>query len=87
MKKALGIIFKIVSILLVIIWVYFVASDYIKVQNGETPKYCLKEITKEYDDGTVYSCIGLGYKVFRYERESINAFEFGPFFIKEKLSE
>lgn len=32
-----------------------------------------------------YQCVGLGYKFYRYNRE-FKAIEFGPFFIKERLS-
>lgn len=84
MKKIIGGIFKFLVILLIIAWVYLIASDYFRVQKGKNPQYCIKETTKTYHDGTVYSCIGLGYKVFRYERKSISAFEFGPFFIQER---
>ena len=84
MKKVIGNIFKFLIILLIIAWVYLIAADYFRVQRGEYPKFCINETTKTYEDGTVYGCIGLGYKVFHYERASITAFEFGPFFIQER---
>ena len=40
---------------------------------------------KEYTDGSVRVCNGAGYKMYKYERESIPiTLQFGPFFIKER---
>ena len=41
----------------------------------------------KYDDGKVTECIGLGYKVYNYDRESFDkGVEFGPLFTKERVS-
>ena len=63
---------------LVAIWVI----DFVKVQKKSEPVFCLSEKTHEFDDGTVEECTGLGYKVFIYKRKSLEAYQFGPFFIK-----
>lgn len=80
-------ILKTLTILLVIVWIGIIFIDYFKFQGGVDPVFCIKEETKNYSDGTVYSCTGLGYKLFRYERKSISAIEFGPFFIQERQPE
>ncbi len=84
MKRTVTTILKLLVIALIIAWIGIIFVDYFNVTKGDEPKFCIKEEVKTYDDGTVYSCLGLGYKVYRYERLSINAVEFGPFFIKEK---
>lgn len=66
---------------LAIIW--FV--DFIKVQKSDEPVFCLVQKTHEFEDGTVEECIGLGYKIYEYNRESIsNARQFSPFFVGMK---
>ena len=86
MKKVnKGDIIKIVILSLVIIWIIIFFIDYFRVRQAKMPIFCLTENTKEYEDGTVYSCTGLGYKMYKYDRDSIDAsIEFGPFFIKER---
>lgn len=75
---------KVLFISLIVFWFIMVFVDYYKGINKKDAVFCIKEKTKEYHDGSVYICTGLGYKLYRYERKSINAVEFGPFFIKER---
>ncbi len=84
-KVTKGDIIKVIVLALVIIWIIIFFIDYFRARQSKTPIFCISEETKEYDDGTVYSCTGLGYKMYKYDRSSINAsIEFGPFFIKER---
>ncbi len=84
-KVTKGDIIKVIVLALVIIWIIIFLIDYFRARQSKTPIFCISEETKEYDDGTVYSCTGLGYKMYKYDRSSINAsIEFGPFFIKER---
>ena len=84
-KVKKGDIIKIVVLALIIIWIIIFFIDYFRARQSKTPIFCLSEQTKEYDDGTVYSCTGLGYKMYKYDLASIDAsIEFGPFFIKER---
>ena len=70
---------------IIIIWIIIFFIDYFRARQSKTPLFCISEETKEYDDGTVYSCTGLGYKMYQYNRSSVDAtVEFGPFFIKER---
>ncbi len=62
---------------LAIIWL----TEFVLVKNDQDPLLCLDTKYHQFDDGDVTECIGLGYKVYNYERESITAREFGPFFI------
>lgn len=86
MKKVQkGDIIKVAILALVIIWIIIFFIDYFRARQSKNPIFCITEKTKEYEDGTVYSCTGLGYKMYKYDRNSIDAsIEFGPFFIKER---
>jgi len=86
MKRVIVNVLKILIIVLIIAWICIIFVDYFKARDGQDPVFCIKEEVKTYSDGTVYSCVGLGYKAFRYERKSISAVEFGPFFIEERQS-
>lgn len=85
MKKVLGMIFKTLILVALVAWVIIVVSDYMNTLNEKPLKYCIKERVHDYgEDGNVYECIGLGYRVFKYNRKSLTATHFGPIFIKEK---
>ena len=84
MKKIIVNSIKVFIILLIIVWIVIIFVDYFKAKDGDNLRFCIKEELKTYDDGTVYICTGLGYKAYRYERKSISAVEFGPFFIQER---
>lgn len=80
-----GEIIKIIVLALVIIWISCFFIDYFRARQSKKPIFCISQSTKKYDDGEVYSCTGLGYKMYKYDRTSIPAsLEFGPFFIKER---
>lgn len=62
---------------LFVIWL----TDYIRFQTDKRPIFCLKENIYKYDDGITEECIGLGYKIYQYDRTSINLNkEFSSFF-------
>lgn len=78
---------KIISIiitLLVIVWIAIIMYDAVNSTNGK-PKFCISKEIKNYDDGTVEVCHGLGYRVYIYNRDSNKGIDFGPFWIKEKM--
>ena len=78
-------IFNILIIILFVGWCYIIISDYIKVKNGEKAKFCIRYTIYDYTDGSVNECTGLGYKVYYYNRESVNVkTEFGPFWMDMK---
>lgn len=80
-KLVFDIVFWVGLTVLAVIWL----TDFIKVQNEEKPVFCLVQKTHEFEDGTVDECIGLGYKIYEYNRDSIsNARQFSPFFIGMK---
>lgn len=84
-KVKKGEVIKVVLLAIIIIWIIIFFIDYFRARQSKTPLFCISEETKEYDDGTVYSCTGLGYKMYKYDRSSVDAtVEFGPFFIKER---
>ncbi len=80
-KKIFDVVFWVVIIGLAIIWV----TDFINVQNDKDPIFCISQKTHTFDDGTVEECVGLGYKVYDYNRTSLSyGRQFGPFFIGMK---
>ncbi len=80
-------ILKLILLTLVIVWIIMFFIDYFRARQSKDLIFCISEKVTEYDDGKVYSCTGLGYKMYRYDRTSINTdLEFGPFFIKERTN-
>lgn len=78
LKIVWNIVFWVVIIGLFVIW----TIDFINVKNNKEPMFCIKEKTHQYTDGTTEECVGLGYKVFKYNRKSISkTSQFSPFFI------
>lgn len=73
--------------IIVLCWASIVVIDYYKAMKDQKLIFCISENTKKYDDGTVYECDGVGYKFFKYDRDSVKATEFGPFFIEEKTTD
>ena len=86
MKKGFLLTLKILVLVIFVAWVFIVFVDYFKTRNDEMPVFCINEKTYTYDDGKTYECVGLGYKMYKYQRDSITATEFGPIFIKQRTS-
>ena len=77
-RKTLNIIFWVAFAILAFIWIF----DFFRVRTENDPVFCIRERTHQFDDGTVDECVGLGYKVYDYNREdTFDGIEFGPFFI------
>ena len=83
-KSIIGKIFSFITTTIIFIWVAIAMIDFINVNQEKEPIFCIKKETIQYDDGTVELCTGPGYKVYKYQRKSIQGVEFGPFWIKEK---
>lgn len=73
----------------IVFWICFVAialtwiTDYFRVRDDKEPQFCISSKTHQFEDGTVGECTGLGYKIYTYNRESLdNGVEFVPFFVK-----
>ncbi len=80
-KKVISIIFMVVFIS----WLLLIIYESYMVTRGEQPKFCIKTEEHKYEDGVTTECLGLGYKVYMYDRSSIDVqVEFGPFWINEK---
>lgn len=82
---------KFIIVINALLWIIFlgvigvITFDTYRVYSNKSPKFCLlKKKTTSYEDGTVEECLGLGYKVINYKRESLNAVEIGPFWIKSR---
>ena len=85
-KKEKSVFSKLINAILWIVvfaWMAVCVTDYVMAINEKDPIFCLKEETKEYEDGTVYICTGLGYKYFKYDRTSYSATQFGGIWVKE----
>lgn len=80
-RKIFDVVFWVAIVILAAIWL----TDFFRMQNDEKPVFCLAQKTHKFDDGTVDECVGLGYKIYDYKRESLKgAHQFGPFFIGMK---
>ena len=78
-KKTLNIIFWVAFAILAFIWTF----DFFRVRAESAPVFCIRERTHAFDNGTVDECLGLGYKVYNYNRDDqLEGYEFGPFFIR-----
>jgi len=78
-------VLKVILFSIVIIWLLCFVIDYARAIQNKWPLFCVKETFKEYEDGTVKLCTGVGYKLYKYDRNSIPVtVQFGPFFIKER---
>ena len=86
MKRALGMFFEVLLIILVGIWIAIIITEYTKYQRDEPMLIVLKEETLNYDDGHVYVYWGLGYKEIIYNRTSFYGKEFGHLFIEVRDS-
>lgn len=80
MKKFLSALFWLLVIALMCLWTY----EFYRVRNGKEPQFCIKKDTHVYVDGTTDVCIGLGYKVYDYDRYNIVGTEFVSIFAKER---
>ncbi len=78
LKTVFNIVFWVAITGLAIIWI----TEFILVNQEKEPMFCLETTIHEFEDGTVEECTGIGYKVYEYDRETLKATEFGPFFIK-----
>ena len=59
-----------------------IISDYVKVKDGKKAAFCIRHTIYDYVDGSVEECLGFGYKVYYYDRDSINvSTDFGPFWM------
>lgn len=86
-NKGLKIVSKIINLILtlaVLGWAGMMLYDYFQVSNEKEPKFCLEENVIEHNDGVTKECKGIGYKIYRYDRESFKGLDFGPFWIKER---
>lgn len=82
--KVIGTIFNVLFWTLIVLLFVAWSIDFYKTKNDEKPIFCIKTINHEYDDGTTKECIGLGYRIFSYNRESIGTGrEFGAFYLKK----
>ncbi len=84
MSKSVSFILKLLILIVLFLWIVVVFIDCFRVHQNKNPLFCVHEIEKNLNDGYIYECTGLGYKVRRYDLDCFSAYEFGPFFIKEK---
>lgn len=59
------------AIIFLIFWLFTVVVDFSNIKKEQDPIFCLRHKTHTYEDGTVEECLGMGYKVFTYKRQSI----------------
>lgn len=77
-RNVWNIVFWLLIIALFAVW----TTDFVRVKKDQEPIFCIKEIEHKYSDGSINECVGLGYRVYNYNRKSSNAkSQFSPFFI------
>lgn len=83
-KSTFSKVMNVVLWIILLAWMAVCLFDFYKVHNEQEPFFCIKKGTTKYDDGNVNWCLGLGYKVYDYNRKSFSAIEFGPFWSKDR---
>ena len=86
-KSAFSRIMNVFLWIVLFLWMGVCLIDFYKTHKEEEPIFCLKKETTKYEDGTVDSCLGLGYKIYHYNRKSFNGIEYGPFWSKDRSNE
>ena len=77
--KIWDVVFWVLFAILACVWIV----DFFRVKAEKQPMFCISKETIEFEDGNVDKCVGLGYTVYEYNRESLDSgIQFGPFFIK-----
>lgn len=89
MKDKKEIIKKIVNVVLWIVlfaWMAVCLVDFFTVKKAKDPKFCVSRKEKTISETRVDSCVGLGYKVYKYtDSEGNYTIEFRPIWSKSKL--
>ena len=80
-------IMNVILWILLFVWMGICLIDFYKVHVDKDPMFCIKKETTKYEDGTVDSCLGLGYKIYNYKRTSFMGVEYGPFWSKDRSVE
>ena len=78
---------KILNVILWIIvfaWIAICLIDFYKTRKRQDPIFTFKHEVVKYDDGKVDSYLGLGYKIYNYQRKCFNGIEYGPFWSKDR---
>lgn len=86
-KETVNKIINVILWIVLICWMLICLTDFFKTTNKKDPIFCIKKETVSYDDGEVHSCLGLGYKIYNYQRSSFKAIEYGPFWSKDRSNE
>lgn len=82
MKKTIILISKIVVLLLILVWMIFLVTDYFRARSGVKPIVCLNEKTIEKNNDSYYECVSFGYKYYEYKKNNITTYGFGASFLK-----
>lgn len=86
-KSLFSRIMNIVLWIILFAWMGICLVDFFNTKAGKSPVFCLKKETTTYNDGKVYTCTGLGYKIFNYRRTSFSGDEYGPFWSTDRTAE
>lgn len=86
-KHPIKIIINIFMWIVVLGWAGMLIYDFISTLSGKNPTFCLENTTEKVTDGTIETCEGVGYKVYKYNYGGQGYIEFVPFFQKPKTYE
>ena len=85
-RSFLSIVFNMFIWIIVLIWAGICVFDYYQVYQKKEPSFCIKNEVNYYDDIEIKSCLGTGYKVYKYTGKNFTAIDFGPFWANDRYS-
>lgn len=88
MNKIKNFIPKIIFILLIVVWMTFVITDYFRAKEATKPLICLSQKEETINNGTYYECTSWGYKYYEYiDQDGKKNYAFGAAFTKNPIKD
>ncbi len=81
---------KVMNVILwivLIVWMIICLVDFFRTHQVKKPVFTFKHETVKYEDGTVDNYLGLGYRIYHYNRKCFNGVEYSPFWAKDRSLE
>ena len=86
-KSIFGKIVNVILWIILLLWMAACLTDFYRTNKEQKPLFTFKYETTKYEDGTVDTYTGLGYKIFHYNRATFKGLEYGPFWSKDRSAE
>ena len=78
---------KVMNVILwivLIVWMAICLVDFFRTHQVKKPIFTFKHETTKYEDGSVDNYLGLGYRIYFYNRKCFNGVEYSPFWTKDR---